>query len=520
MEPISSFDPVRNSEELVLRLAADRIKQRVVSDPAQLLVVAGSLLDEVISEVGQPVAMAAQRDMLRRLIAEARMAANAVVVPTDKKVIYDASPTYSAARNARERSESLKDRILRSLFNRIDLNVVSTLSKDDLRQQITETVVDIMKEFKLRIGSQEQRDIISAVIAEMVGLGPIQTLMDDDTVSDILVNGPAQVFVERGGKLVLTEATFRDDAHVLQVARRIVNNVGRRVDELNPLVDARLDDGSRVNIVIPPLALDGPTIAIRKFARRTITFDSMLQNGSISLEMSALLKIAARCRANIIVSGGTGSGKTTMLNALSRLIDEAERIVTIEDAAELRLQQRHVVRLESRPASLEGEGEISIRQLFRNSLRMRPDRIILGEVRGEEALDLLQAMNTGHDGSMCTVHANSAREAIVRLENMIAMVGMNYPSSVVRQQIGSSVNLVVQVERMRDGVRRVVEIAEVRGLSNGEIDLRTAFTFKVEDVDSAGNIRGRFEKQEFPESLVRRCVVFGLEEALHSVYRQ
>src|SRR5690349_21573480 len=285
----------------------------------------------------------------------------------------------------------------------------------------------------------------------MLGLGPLEPLIEDETVTDIMVNGARQVYVERRGKLELTGVRFRDDDHVMNVATRIVTRVGRRIDEATPLVDARLMDGSRVNIIAPPLAIDGPTISIRKFSKKTITLDTMAQQANISAEMATLLKVAARCRLNILISGGTGSGKTTLLNAMSRMIDPAERTVTIEDAAELQLQQPHVVRLETRPPNLEGNGEITMRDLLRNSLRMRPDRIIIGECRGEEAMDMLQAMNTGHDGALTTIHANSPRDALKRLEQMVAMAAVSMSAASIRSQIASAITLAVHLQRLPDG---------------------------------------------------------------------
>jgi pilus assembly protein CpaF len=329
-----------------------------------------------------------------------------------------------------------------------------------------------------------------------------------------MVNGAKQVYVERRGKLELTDAVFRDNAHVMSIATRIVSAIGRRIDESTPLVDARLPDGSRVNIIIPPLAIDGPSISIRKFSKKTIDLDVMARQHNISRAMATVLKIASRCRLNILISGGTGSGKTTLLNALSQMIDTDERIVTIEDAAELQLQQPHVVRLETRPPSLEGRGEITMRDLVKNALRMRPDRIILGEIRGAEAIDMLQAMNTGHDGSLGTIHANRPREALTRLENMVGMSGINLPSRAVRTQIAAAVHMILQVSRMRDGVRRVTSITEVVGMEGEVITTQELFSYKFEGTGADGMLKGSFVSAGLRPHFTPRAEYFGLDRLL------
>ncbi|MGH6916236.1 MAG: CpaF family protein, partial [Geminicoccaceae bacterium] len=315
--------------------------------------------------------------------------------------------------------EEAKNNIQPLVVERIDITAAARLERDELRRQLAELVADVLREQKLRLNQKEQHGVVDLLLDDMLGLGPLEPLLADESINDIMVNGPHQVYIERKGKLELTDVRFRDNPHVMNVAQRIVTRVGRRVDETCPIADARLPDGSRVNVIAPPLAIDGCSISIRKFSKKSITLDVMTRQGNISENLAKVLKIGSACRLNIIISGGTGSGKTTMLNAMSQLIDPAERVVTIEDAAELQLQQPHVVRLETRPPNLEGTGEITMRDLVKNALRMRPDRIICGEVRGPEALDMLQAMNTGHDGSMCTLHANNPREALTRLENMI-----------------------------------------------------------------------------------------------------
>ncbi|MCP5142124.1 MAG: Flp pilus assembly complex ATPase component TadA [Gammaproteobacteria bacterium] len=400
------------------------------------------------------------------------------------------------------------------LLERIDPARVAKLDRSELREQITAVVGEIALENKIKLNANEQQVVVTLLLHDMLGLGPLEPLLGDEAVTDIMVNGPKQIYVERRGKLELTDVTFRDDAHVMNIATRIVSRIGRRVDESVPLVDARLEDGSRVNIIIPPLAIDGPSISIRKFAKQKITLDKMAEQQNLSPQMATVLRIASRCRLNILISGGTGSGKTTLLNALSRLIDVGERVVTIEDAAELQLQQPHVVRLETRPANLEGKGEITQRDLVKNCLRMRPDRIILGEIRGAEAIDMLQAMNTGHDGSMGTVHANNPREALTRLENMVAMSGFKLPVDAVRQQISSAVNMIVQVSRMRDGKRRIISITEVVGMEGDIITTQELFAYRFTGEDARGNLTGTFDCAGLRPHFTERASYYGLERAL------
>jgi pilus assembly protein CpaF len=348
----------------------------------------------------------------------------------------------------------------------------------------------------------------------MLGLGPIEPLLGDEGITDIMVNGPKRVYVERKGKLELTDVVFRDNSHVMSVATRIVTQVGRRIDESSPLVDARLMDGSRVNIIVPPLAIDGPSISIRKYSKKSITLDVMSRQSNVSAAMASVLKIAARSRLNILISGGTGSGKTTLLNAMSQMIDPTERIVTIEDAAELQLQQPHVVRLETRPANLEGKGEISMRDLLKNALRMRPDRIILGEIRSSEALDMLQAMNTGHDGSLSTIHANRPREALTRLENLVGMAGIQLPAKAVRQQIAAAVHLILQISRMRDGIRRVTSVTEIVGMEGDVITTQELFAYQYEGELPDGRLKGSFNSAGLRPHFITRAEYYGLDQAL------
>jgi pilus assembly protein CpaF len=417
-------------------------------------------------------------------------------------------------RSNRSAVETAKAQIQPLVLEHMDVAAAAEMPRAVFEAQLTGWVKDLLTETKIQLNFLEQRELVESLIADMLGLGPLEPLIEDETVTDIMVNGARQVYVERRGKLELTGVRFRDDDHVMNVATRIVTRVGRRIDEATPLVDARLLDGSRVNIITPPLAIDGPTISIRKFSKKTITLDTMAQQANISPEMATLLKVAARCRLNILISGGTGSGKTTLLNALSRLIDPTERTVTIEDAAELQLQQPHVVRLETRPPNLEGSGEITMRDLLRNALRMRPDRIILGEIRGGEALDVLQAMNTGHDGSMSTIHANTPREALTRLENMVGMTGINLPSRAVRTQIAAAVHLIAQVNRMRDGIRRVTHVIEVVGMEGDVITTQELFTFQFKGEATDGKLRGVFNSSGIRPFFLPRAEYYGLDRAL------
>lgn len=400
------------------------------------------------------------------------------------------------------------------LMDRIDMANASEMPRAELATEVGEIVAEILVEQRIQLNMLEHRNLVTMLLNDMLGFGPLEVLLEDEAVTDIMVNGADQVFVERGGKLVLSDVKFRDNQHVMQIASRIVSGVGRRVDESSPLCDARLPDGSRVNIIIPPLAIDGPSISIRKFSKKKITLDVMQRQENISPEMATVLKIASRSQLNILISGGTGSGKTTLLNALSRMIDGGERIVTIEDAAELQLQQPHVVRLETRPPNLEGDGEITQRELVKNALRMRPDRIILGEIRAGEALDMLQAMNTGHDGSLGTIHANRPREALTRLENMVAMAGVKLPNEAVRSQIAGAIDMIVQISRMRDGKRRITHVTEVIGMEGEVVTTQDLFTFEFEGEDAQGNLFGSFKSSGLRPAFTDRAKYFGLDQAL------
>ena len=403
--------------------------------------------------------------------------------------------------------------IQKLLLERIDSAAAVKMERVDLMRQVEEVVSEILNEEKMRLNGAEQRQMVESLVDDMLGLGPLEPLIADDTITDIMVNGPYQIYVEQGGKLRLTDVKFRDNQHVLNICTRIVTKVGRRVDESSPLCDARLLDGSRVNIIIPPLAIDGAAISIRKFSKQKITFDQMV-GSSMSEEMATVLRIAGRVRLNSVVSGGTGSGKTTLLNALSSMIGEDERTITIEDAAELQLMQPHVVRLETRPANLEGKGEINQQDLVKNCLRMRPERIILGEIRGGEALDMLSAMNTGHDGSMGTLHANTPREAISRLENMCAMSGTKLPNEAIRKQIAAAVNMIVQISRMRDGGRRLQKITEITGMEGEVVTMQDLFSYEYVGEDENGKLIGEWKKHGVRPHFTPRAQYYGLDKEL------
>jgi pilus assembly protein CpaF len=409
--------------------------------------------------------------------------------------------------------DGLKEKVRTILIQRIDPVVAHNMTRHRLRAEVKLLVSAIATEEKVQLNEAEEGILADELTDDMVGLGPLEPLLQDDEVTDILVNGPYDVYVERHGKLDKTTARFRDEQHVIHVAQRIANAIGRRIDEASPMVDARLADGSRVNIIMPPLCLNGGTISIRKFSKQNITLETMVRQKNLSPEMAQFLDLAARCRVNILISGGTGSGKTTLLNAVSRHIASNERIITIEDAVELRLQQPHIVQLESRPPNVEGVGQVSQRELVRNALRMRPDRIIVGEVRGNEAFDMLQAMNTGHDGSMSTIHANSPRDALFRLENMVLMAAGNLPLRALRAQIASAINILVHVERMRDGIRRIERICEISGMEGEVVSTRDIFIFKYAG-ERGGYIEGAFEASRLRPDLAVRAAQYGLEKQL------
>ena len=386
-----------------------------------------------------------------------------------------------------------KLRIHSRLIDELNLSAIEKIPERELRGQIFDLVAQHVSSDRIALNAAELDVFVDDIVHEMVGLGPIEPLLKDETVTDILINTHRQIYIERRGQLELSAARFKDEAHLIRIVNKIVSTVGRRVDETQPMVDARLLDGSRVNVAIRPVAVDGPLVSIRKFSKKPLSMERLVAMGSIAAEMATLLTVAVQGRATILVSGGTGSGKTTMLNALSSYISHSERLITIEDAAELQLQQPHVGRMETRPPNLEGKGEIRQRELLKNALRMRPDRIIVGEVRGEEAFDMLQAMNTGHEGSMTTIHANTVRDALGRLENMLAMSGMNLPPKVARGQIAAAIGVVIQVSRLTDGCRKIVSIAETTGMEGDVITMQEIFTYRQTGVDAEGAVKGYFQ---------------------------
>jgi pilus assembly protein CpaF len=407
----------------------------------------------------------------------------------------------------------LQLRLRAKIMEQLDSSAIAAMSPDILRAELEPVIHQIAGEERVQLSARDQAQLAQELTDDMVGFGPLEPLLRDDSISDIMVNGPYTVFIEVRGKLQKSTVQFRNSEHVAMVAQKMVATIGRRVDESSPLCDARLPDGSRVNVIFPPLALDGPCISIRKFTKKKLDFPAMVANGSVIPAVARLLEMAARCRCNILVSGGTGSGKTTLLNALSNMISHDERVVTIEDAAELQLQQPHVVRLETRTANLDGRGEINQRELLRNALRMRPDRIIVGEVRGAEAYDMLQAMNTGHDGSISTVHANTTRDALSRVENMVQMATVNLPARAIRTQICSAVDLIIQIERMRDGVRRISQISDICGMEGEVITMNDVVSFEYEGENASGMIVGHYHTTGARPSFASRLTYFGLENA-------
>jgi pilus assembly protein CpaF len=408
-------------------------------------------------------------------------------VPAKQSKTHKRTPT-PPARDALY--QDLKSRVHNRLFDVIDFARISTVSEERVCSDIATATVQILEEEKFLLTLEERERFVKEIQDEVFGLGPLEPLLQDPTISDILVNGSGHIYIERHGKLEKTVARFRDDAHLRRIIEKIVSAVGRRIDESSPLVDARLADGSRVNVIIPPLALDGPAMSIRRFGTDPLTVDDLVEYGALTPEIVELLRGIVTCRLNVLISGGTGAGKTTLLNVVSSFIPEDERIVTIEDSAELQLKQEHVVRLETRPANIEGTGRIAQRDLVINSLRMRPDRIVIGEVRGAESLDMLQAMNTGHDGSLTTVHANTPRDALSRVETMVAMAGLDMPQRSVRSQIASAIDVVIQLSRLSDGRRKLVSLQEITGMEGEIVTMQEIFTFERQGIDSEKNVIG------------------------------
>jgi pilus assembly protein CpaF len=406
--------------------------------------------------------------------------------------------------------QELEDQLHRRLMELINLRNLEKLPIQQARDQVADQLRSMIQEERIALNEDERQLIVSDIQNEIFGLGPIESLLADPTISDILVNRFDTCYIERHGKLDHTDVRFRDDDHLMRIIQKIASDVGRRIDESSPMVDARLADGSRVNAIIPPLALDGPVLSIRKFSVDPLRTDDLIRFRSLTPEMAAFVQAAVKARINIIISGGTGSGKTTLLNVVSGFIPDNERIITIEDSAELQLQQPHIVRLETRPPNIEGKGEVRQRQLVRNALRMRPDRIVVGEVRGDEALDMLQAMNTGHDGSLSTIHANTARDALTRLEHMVGMSGIPIPAQVVRQQVAAAIHLVIQTERMPDGRRVVSSIQEITGMEQSVVNMQEIFAFHRKGVDSRGKVLGEFRASGIRPQMLTRFIERGI----------
>src|SRR5215813_4639525 len=405
--------------------------------------------------------------------------------------------------------QEMKARLHRTIITRLDLTKLNTLGPDRVRAEVSRLAEGLLLAENVPLSAVERDRLVSEVHHELFGLGPLEPLLADSTVTDILVNSHANIYVERRGKLEKTSISFKDDEHLRRVIERIVSTVGRRIDEAQPMVDARLPDGSRVNAIIPPLALDGPVLSIRRFGTDPLKMHTLIEYGALTKEIAILFEMCVRARLNVIISGGTGAGKTTLLNALSAFIPSDERIVTIEDSAELQLQQPHVVRLETRPPNIEGRGEITQRDLVRNALRMRPDRIVVGEVRGAEVLDMLQAMSTGHDGSISTIHANSSREGLSRLEMMMLLSGICIPQRAMRQQIASAVNIIVHVSRLSDGTRKLMRISEVTGMEGDTVMMQDLFEFKRTGIDSSGKVQGTFKTTGVRSAYAERIEIGG-----------
>lgn len=422
------------------------------------------------------------------------------------------SPTESASDSTLSQDfHAVKNRVHAKLVEELDLKQVEAMDKESVAREVRLLLTNYLQTEKIPLNQKERERLVEDILNEVIGLGPLEALLQDESVSDILVNGADQVFVERRGILDATSVKFRDNAHLKQIIERIVSTVGRRIDESVPMVDARLLDGSRVNAIIPPLAIDGPVLSIRRFGSNPLRINDLIAYESTTPEMVEFLKGAVRARLNILICGGTGSGKTTLLNVLSGMIPERERIVTIEDSAELKLQQTHVVRLETRPPNMEGKGEVTQRDLLRNALRMRPDRIVLGEVRGAEVLDMLQAMNTGHDGSLATIHANSPRDALSRLDMMVNLSGLSIPEKSLRQQIASAISLIVHQSRLSDGRRRIMHVTEIVGMEQNIIELDDIFVFHRGGIDANGNVTGEFRATGIRPKCSEKLEQFGIK---------
>lgn len=506
-----------SGREIVLEKLTPLVEKKILA--ALPPKVAGEMPQSAVSEEIHSIIKQATRELKVTLSEEERKGLHSYLLNEYFAKALDRAAAEAAKEGPKKAQASenvlnAKDQVYSKLMDQIDATAAMEIPRSELAEQVSDVVGEILVQEKINLNLKEQKELVKVLMNDMLGLGPLEPLLEDESITDIMVNGFRQVYIEQAGKLVLTDVVFKDERHLMNIATRIVTAVGRRVDESSPICDARLADGSRVNVIIPPLAIDGASISIRKFAKQKITLDKMIEQNNISSKMGTILKIAGASQLNILISGGTGSGKTTLLNAISKTIDHGERIVTIEDAAELQLQQPHVVRLETRPPNLEGDGEINMRGLVKNSLRMRPDRIIVGEIRGSEAVDMLQAMNTGHDGSLGTIHANSPREALTRLENMVGMAGINLPSKAVRTQIADALDLIVQVSRMRDGMRRVVSITEIVGMEGEVITSQELYKYKFTGEDENGLLLGEFNSTGLRPHFLAKAEYFGLGRPL------
>jgi len=440
-----------------------------------------------------------------------------------ERLVRDTAPPFGASApstsgasgetsvNRQQVFQEMKSRLHRAIINRMDMTKLGQLEPEQLHTEVSRLAEELLHIESTPLSTAERERLVEEVRHELFGLGPLEPLLADSSVCDILVNSPQNIYVERGGKLERSEVTFKDNEHLMRVIERIVSSVGRRIDESSPMVDARLKDGSRVNAIIPPLSLDGPVMSIRRFGADPLRMEKLIEYGALTREIAEMFQMCVHARLNVLISGGTGAGKTTLLNALSAFIPEEQRIVTIEDSAELQLQQPHVVRLETRPPNIEGKGEVTQRDLVRNALRMRPDRIVIGEVRGGEAIDMLQAMNTGHDGSLTTIHANTPRDALTRIETMIQMTGMRLSEKAMRAQIASAINLVIQGARLSDGTRRITSISEITGMEGDIIAMQEIFQFERRGVDKEGRVIGQFKATGVRPRFAERLKQYGMQ---------
>ena len=509
----TQLDPRHAADRIIARLAeTDHIEAPIIER-------VNTVLDAYTQEQDNVIPLQTQREIMRHVLS--RLGTCGDPGPQRSSHLKPVSDNNEDRHKVvSERTSTLAKQISDELQERIDFSLLGAKPPATQRSEIRDLIAEICSEQRLEINRSEREAIAQMILDDMLGLGPLEALLADESITDIMINGCDHVYIERHGALERTSVKFRDNSQIMNVVNRIVAEVGRRIDESSPMVDARLKDGSRVHVVIPPLAIDGPTVTIRRFPQQQITLSDLVSFGSMSNQMADFLNLAARMRLNILISGGTGSGKTTLLNAMSQKIPPTERLVTIEDAAELRLQIPHVVRLETRPESMEGRGEVTMRSLVRNALRMRPDRIILGEVRGDEVIDLLQAMNTGHEGSMCTLHANSPRDALTRVENMVAMTGLKMPTDLIRSQLRDAVNLIIQISRMRDGRRRVTSISELVGLSGGVVTMQDLFSFEFDRKTTQARISGQYTYSGFRPLFADRAAEFGLDAELTQILRR